>query len=107
MATCASRSASAYASLEDLDTHDCTIEEREEYEPHIVAGNLIFAGIDYAKILAAAEAEGDVVLWDGGNNDMPFFKPNLLITVVDPHRPGHERAYTRAKRTAQWRMWSW
>jgi predicted GTPase len=82
-----------FATLEDLVRHDCTIEECEEYEPHIVAGNLVFAGIDYEKILRAAEAEADVVLWDGGNNDMPFFKPDLYITVVDPHRPGHERRY--------------
>jgi predicted GTPase len=82
-----------FATLEDLDQQDCTIEEREEYEPHIAAGNLVFAGIDYQRILKAAEAEADVVLWDGGNNDMPFFKPDLYITVVDPHRPGHERRY--------------
>jgi predicted GTPase len=82
-----------FATLEDLDRHECTIEEREEYEPHIMAGNLVFAGIDYAKILAAAEAEADVILWDGGNNDMPFFRPTLMITVVDPHRPGHETRY--------------
>jgi predicted GTPase len=82
-----------FAKLEDLDLHDCTIEEREEYEPHIVAGNIVFAGIDYARILAEAEQEADVILWDGGNNDMPFFKPNLFITVTDPHRPGHELRY--------------
>jgi predicted GTPase len=82
-----------FASLRDLDTHECTIEEREEYEPHIEAGNLVFAGVDYEKILRAAEAEADVVLWDGGNNDMPFYKPDLFITVVDPLRPGHERRY--------------
>jgi predicted GTPase len=82
-----------FATLEDLDQHGCTIEEREEYEPHIAAGNLVFAGVDYGKILAAAEAEADVILWDGGNNDMAFFKPDLYITVVDPHRPGHERRY--------------
>ncbi len=82
-----------FATLDDLDQHDCTIEEREEYEPHIVAGNLVFAGVDYQRILRAAEAEADVILWDGGNNDMPFFKPDLFITVVDPHRPGHERRY--------------
>lgn len=82
-----------FETLEDLDKHECTIEEREEYEPHISAGNLVFAGVDYEKILRAAEAEADVVLWDGGNNDMPFFKPDLFITVVDPHRPGHERQY--------------
>jgi predicted GTPase len=82
-----------FATLADLDQHECTIEEREEYEPHIEAGNLIFAGVDYEKILRAAEAEADVILWDGGNNDMPFYKPDLFITVVDPHRPGHERRY--------------
>ncbi len=82
-----------FAELADLDKHDCTIEEREEYEPHIAAGNVIYAGVDYAKILAEAEKEADVVLWDGGNNDMPFYKPDLFITVVDPHRPGHERRY--------------
>ncbi|MGD8450705.1 MAG: cyclic 2,3-diphosphoglycerate synthase [Phycisphaerae bacterium] len=82
-----------FATLEDMDKHECTIEEREEYEPHIATGNVVFAGVDYAKILAAAEAEADVVLWDGGNNDMSFYKPDLYITVVDPHRPGHERAY--------------
>jgi len=82
-----------FAALEDLDKYECTIEEREEYEPHIVAGNLVFAGVDYEKILRAAEAEADVILWDGGNNDMPFYKPDLFITVVDPHRPGHEQRY--------------
>jgi len=82
-----------FATLEDLDKYECTIEEREEYEPHIVAGNLVFAGVDYEKILRAAEAEADVILWDGGNNDMPFYKPDLFITVVDPHRPGHEQRY--------------
>jgi predicted GTPase len=82
-----------FAELADLDRYDCTIEEREEYEPHIAAGNVIFAGVDYRTILAAAEAEADVILWDGGNNDMAFYKPNLYITVVDPHRPGHERRY--------------
>jgi predicted GTPase len=82
-----------YATLEDLDRYECTIEEREEYEPHIAAGNIVFAGIDYARILAEAEKEADVILWDGGNNDMSFYKPDLYITVVDPHRPGHERRY--------------
>ncbi len=82
-----------FAELADLDRYECTIEEREEYEPHIVAGNVIFAGVDYARILAEAEKEADVILWDGGNNDMPFYKPDLYITVVDPHRPGHELAY--------------
>ncbi len=82
-----------FATLEDLERHHCTIEEREEFEPHIAAGNVVFAGIDYAQVLKAAEAEADVLLWDGGNNDTPFLKPDLFITVVDPHRPGHERRY--------------
>src|SRR6266571_4544966 len=78
---------------EDLEAADATIEEREEYEPHLAAGNLVFAGIDYERILRAAEQEADVVLWDGGNNDTPFIKPDLHIVVVDPHRPGHELRY--------------
>src|SRR6478736_5190292 len=78
---------------EDLDAADATIEEREEYEPHIAEGNLVFAGIDYAAILDRAEQEADVILWDGGNNDTPFIKPNLHIVVVDPHRAGHELRY--------------
>ena len=82
-----------FAETADMDRHHCTIEEREEYELHIQSGNLLFAGIDYQKILAAAEAEADVILWDGGNNDMPFFRPDLMITVADPHRSGHEVAY--------------
>jgi predicted GTPase len=82
-----------FADLEDLSTADCTIEEREEYEPHILAGDLVFAGVDYERILRSAEAEADVILWDGGNNDFPFFKPDLEITLVDPHRPGHEVSY--------------
>ncbi len=82
-----------YAVLEDMDKHHCTIEEREEYEPHIRAGNLLFAGVDYETILREAEKEADVILWDGGNNDTPFIKPNLYICVTDPHRPGHECSY--------------
>jgi len=82
-----------FAELKDLDRHDCTIEEREEYEPHIAAGTLVYAGIDYQQILDMAEKEADVILWDGGNNDTPFCKPDLMITVADPHRPGHELAY--------------
>src|SRR5215204_4860275 len=78
---------------EDLDAADATIEEREEYEPHIAEGNLVFAGIDYAAILDRAEQEADVILWDGGNNDTPFVKPNVHVVVVDPHRPGHELRY--------------
>src|SRR5205823_5572098 len=78
---------------EDLDAAAATIEEREEYEPHLAEGNLVFAGIDYERILRAAEREADVILWDGGNNDTPFIEPNLHIVVVDPHRPGHELRY--------------
>jgi predicted GTPase len=82
-----------YADYADLDANDCTIEEREEYEPHLAEGNLVFAGIDYAAILDQAEQEADVILWDGGNNDTPFVKPNVHVVVVDPHRPGHELRY--------------
>lgn len=82
-----------FATLDDLDLHQCTIEEREEYEPHIQVGNVVFAGIDYARILQEAEREADVVLWDGGNNDMPFYRPDLFLVVTDPHRPGHETRY--------------
>src|SRR5436309_9414598 len=78
---------------DDLEAAEATIEEREEYEPHIAEGNLVFAGIDYERILRAAESEADVVLWDGGNNDTPFIRPDLHIVVVDPHRPGHELRY--------------
>jgi predicted GTPase len=78
---------------EDLERADATIEEREEYEPHLAEGNLVFAGIDYEQILRAAEEEADVILWDGGNNDTPFIRPDLHIVVVDPHRPGHELRY--------------
>jgi predicted GTPase len=82
-----------FADYADLDAADATIEEREEYEPHIAEGNLVFAGIDYAAILDQAEQEADVILWDGGNNDTPFVKPNLHVVVVDPHRAGHELRY--------------
>jgi predicted GTPase len=82
-----------FATYEDLNAADPTIEEREEYEPHLAEGNLVFAGIDYAAILAAAEQEADVIVWDGGNNDTPFVRPNLHVVVVDPHRPGHELRY--------------
>ena len=78
---------------EDLEAADATIEEREEYEPHIAEGNLVFAGVDYERILRAAESEADVILWDGGNNDTPFIRPDVHIVVVDPHRPGHELRY--------------
>ena len=85
-----------FASLDDLKKHNCTIEEMEEYEPHIASGNVIYAGVDYEAILRQAEndpAGCDVILWDGGNNDFPFYKPDLMITVTDPHRPGHELSY--------------
>jgi len=82
-----------FATLDDLERHDCTIEEMEEYEPHIRAGNVIFAGADYGRILAEAEKESDVIVWDGGNNDTPFYRPDLLVTIVDPLRPGHELLY--------------
>jgi predicted GTPase len=82
-----------FASLDDLDRYQCTIEEREEYEPLLARGTVVFAGVDYARILAAAELEADVILWDGGNNDLPFFRPDLHIVMVDPHRPGHESSY--------------
>jgi predicted GTPase len=85
-----------FATVEDLHKHKCTVEEMEEYEPHVVRGNVIYAGVDYEAILRAAENDPDgcdVILWDGGNNDFPFYKPDLNITVVDPHRPGHELSY--------------
>jgi predicted GTPase len=82
-----------FATYDDLKKNKCTIEEMEEYEPHIMMGNIVYAGVDYGEILRQAEKEADVVLWDGGNNDTPFYKPDLLITVADPHRPGHELAY--------------
>jgi predicted GTPase len=82
-----------FATLEDLDRFDTTIEEREEYEPHLDAGRLVYAGVDYAEILRAAEAEADVILWDGGNNDYPFYRPDCYIVVADPLRPGDERHY--------------
>lgn len=82
-----------FATYEDLERQDCTIEEREEYEPHLDRGVIVFAGIDYERILRQAEQEVDVILWDGGNNDLPFYRPDLHIVVVDPHRPGHETTY--------------
>jgi predicted GTPase len=82
-----------YETYADLDRHKTTIEEREEYEPHLDAGRLVFAGVDYEEILRAAEAEADVVIWDGGNNDLPFYRPDLAIVVADPLRPGHELRY--------------
>jgi predicted GTPase len=82
-----------FASYEDLDKYECTIEEREEYEPHIDNGIIVYAGVDYEKILREAETEADVIVWDGGNNDMSFYKPDLNIVVADPHRAGHELKY--------------
>lgn len=82
-----------FATYADLDKHECTIEEREEYEPHIDRGIVVYAGVDYEAILREAEKEADVVVWDGGNNDFPFYAPDLWITVADPHRPGHELKY--------------
>ncbi len=82
-----------FAELSDMDKYKCTIEEREEYEPHIVSGTIIYAGVDYEAILREAEKEADIILWDGGNNDMSFYKTDLLITVADPHRPGDELFY--------------
>src|SRR5579864_202128 len=82
-----------FARLDDLERHKCTIEEREEYEPHIVNGTVVYAGVDYEAILRQAEQEADVILWDGGNNDTPFYSSDLEIVVADPHRPGHELGY--------------
>ena len=82
-----------FADYEDLDEYECTIEEREEYEPHLDNGVIVYAGVDYEKILRQAEKEVDIVLWDGGNNDFPFYVPDLQIVVADPHRPGHESKY--------------
>jgi len=82
-----------FATLEDLKKHQCTIEEMEEYEPHVVRGNVIYAGVDYEAILREAEKEADIILWDGGNNDFSFYKSDLTITVADPHRAGHELNY--------------
>lgn len=89
----AAQKAQRFATLDDLVLHDCTIEEREEYEPHIIEGRVLYAGVDYEDILRKAEQEGDVILWDGGNNDTPFYKSDLQIVVLDPHRPGHELSY--------------
>ncbi len=82
-----------FADYDDLDEYECTIEEREEYEPHLDRGVVVFAGVDYERIVRQAEQEVDIVLWDGGNNDLPFYQPDLHIVVADPHRPGHESTY--------------
>jgi predicted GTPase len=89
----AAQAVQRFGSYEDLKRANCTIEEREEYEHHIAAGSVVFAGVDYAMILKEAEKEADVVLWDGGNNDLPFYRPSMWVVVVDPHRPGHEIRY--------------
>jgi predicted GTPase len=89
----ASQRVQRFATVEDLTRHQCTIEEMEEYEPHIAAGLVVYAGVDYAAILKEAEKEGGIIIWDGGNNDLPFVRPDLEIAVVDPLRPGHELLY--------------
>src|SRR5256712_12802201 len=89
----ASQAVERFATYEDLDKYQTTIEEREEYEPHIDKGTVVYAGGDYEKILRQAETEGEILLWDGGNNDTPFLKPDLLLVVADPLRPGHELSY--------------
>jgi predicted GTPase len=87
------QSVQRFETLQDLDEHNCTIEEREEYEPHIAQGTVVYAGVDFGKILDRAESEADIIVWDGGNNDFSFYKSDLLIVVVDPHRPNHELLY--------------
>jgi predicted GTPase len=82
-----------FSTYEDFDKHNCTIEEREEYEPHLANGTVVYAGVDYEKILIEAEKEADIIVWDGGNNDVPFYKPKVHIVIFDPHRPGHELNY--------------
>jgi len=89
----AAQAVQRFGSMADLDRHQCTIEEREEYEPHIQKGTVVYAGVDYEKILRQAEKEADIILWDGGNNDTPFYKSDLEIVVADPHRAGHELSY--------------
>jgi predicted GTPase len=89
----AAQAVQRFATMADLDRHQCTIEEREEYEPHIRVGTVVYAGVDYEAILRQAETEADIILWDGGNNDTPFYVSDLEIVVADPHRPGHELSY--------------
>jgi predicted GTPase len=89
----AAQAVQRFTSYADLDKHKVTVEEREEYEMHIKRGTTVYAGVDYGKILAQAEEEADVVIWDGGNNDFPFYKPDLWITIADPFRAGHELGY--------------
>ena len=88
-----SQAVERFETYADLDKYECTIEEREEYEPHIEKGTVVYAGVDYERILRQAETEAEIILWDGGNNDTPFFKPDLHLVVADPHRPGHELTY--------------
>ena len=95
-----------FATIDDLKKHECTIEEMEEYEPHVAAGNVIYAGVDYEAILREAEKEADVILWDGGNNDFSFYEADLYFTVADPHRPGDGLATTPARSTCAWPTWS-
>jgi predicted GTPase len=94
-----------FATLGDLERHQCTIEEIEKYEPHVVSGSIVYAGVDYAAILAEAEAEADVVVWDGGNTDLPFCRPDLHIVVADLLRVGNELSYYPARRTCGWPAW--
>lgn len=89
----AAQAVQRYVTYSDLDKYECTIEEREEYEPHLERGTIVYAGVDYEAILHQAEKEAEVIVWDGGNNDLPFYRPNLHVVVVDPHRPGHELTY--------------
>ena len=89
----ATQAVERFATYADLDKYECTIEEREEYEPHIDKGTVVYSGVDYERILRQAETEAEIILWDGGNNDTPFYKPDLHIVVADPHRPGHELTY--------------
>lgn len=89
----AAQAVQRFAVMQDLDHHQCTIEEREEYEPHLREGTIVYAGVDYGRILRQAEKEADIILWDGGNNDTPFYESDLEIVVADPHRPGHELSY--------------
>ncbi len=93
MATSELQRVQRFSSFQDLERYRCSIEEQEEYEPHLAAGSVVYAGVDYAEILTQAEEEADVLVWDGGNNDFPFLRPDCLITLVDPHRPGHEISY--------------
>ena len=96
-----------FATRADLDAAHCTVEEREEYEPHLALGNVVYAGVDYARIVAQAEAEADVLLWDGGNNDFSFIRPDLQIVLVDPLRPDTRRRIIRAKRCCAWPTSCW